>query len=70
VPVFINIVARLETSQIAISAKNLEKFGESTYIFDLDEFGKDVMEELAKIIIAKPSKLRTMGRHQRASSLR
>jgi len=70
VSVLINIVAKLETSQIAISAKNLEKFGESTYIFDFDEFGKDVMEELAKIIIAKPSKLRAMGRHQRASSLR
>lgn len=70
VPVLINIVARIESAQIGITTKNLEKFGESTYIFDLDEFGKDVMEELAKIIITTPSKFRTMGKHQQAARLR
>lgn len=69
VSVVINIVADLENAQIRISEKNLEKFGESTYIFSFDEFGKDVMEELAKIILAKPSKFRTMGKHQQATRL-
>lgn len=66
VSVTINIVADLENMQIKINTKNLEKFGEYTYIFDFDEFGRDVSEELAKVIIAKPSLFRTMGRHQQA----
>jgi hypothetical protein len=66
VSVTIDIVADIESMQIKINAKNLEKFGEYTYIFDFDEFGKEVSEELAKVIIAKPSMFRTMGRHQQA----
>lgn len=66
VPVMLTIAADHENAQIKITAKNLEKFGEYAYIFDFDEFGKEVMEELVKVIIAKPSKFRTMGRHQRA----
>jgi hypothetical protein len=66
VPVAINILADLENMQVKIATKNLEKFGEYTYVFDLDEFGKDVLEELAKVIIAKPNVLSTMGRHQQA----
>jgi hypothetical protein len=60
VPVMLTIAADHENAQIKITAKNLEKFGEYAYIFDFDEFGKEVMEELVKVIIAKPSKFRTM----------
>jgi len=62
--VMINIVVDLENMQIKINTKDLEKFGEYIYIFDFDEFGKDVSEELAKVIIAKSSMFRIMGRHQ------
>jgi hypothetical protein len=64
VPVTVTIVGDLENGRIMIMAKNLEKFGEYTYVYDFDEFGKEVLEELGKLIIAKPNKLRTMGRHQ------
>ena len=66
VPVTINIVADMANMQVKISTKNLEKFGDYTYIFDFDEFGKELSEELAKVIMAKPSMFRTMGRHQQA----
>jgi len=66
VPVMITMVADLENAQIKIITKNLEKFGEYTYLYDFDEFGKDVLEELAKVIIAKPNAFRTAGRHQQA----
>ena len=56
----------LENGRIRILAKNLEKFGEYTNEYDFDEFGKEVLEELGKVIIAKPSNFRTMGRHQEA----
>lgn len=70
VPVNIVISCDLEKGHIKIVTRNLEKFGEYTYIFDFDEFGKDVMEELAKVIIAKPNNFRMMGRAQAATAAR
>jgi hypothetical protein len=66
VPVTITISADLENAMIKINCKNLEKLGEYTYSYDFDEFGKDVLEELGKVIIAKPNTFRTTGRRQEA----
>jgi hypothetical protein len=66
VPVTITISGDLENGQIKITTKNLEKIGEYVYIYDFDEFGKDVLEELSKVIIAKPNAFRTTGRRQQA----
>ena len=49
-----------------ITTKNLEKIGEYAYSFYFDEFGMEVVEELAKVTIAKPNAFRAMGRHQQA----
>ena len=66
VPVIITIAASLDTEQIKITAKNLEKFGEYVYIYDYDEFSTEILEELGKDIVAKPNTFRTLGRHQEA----
>ncbi len=66
VPVSITITADLEMARIKIATKNLERLGDCVYVYDFDEFGKDLLEELAKLIIAKPNNFRTMGRHQEA----
>jgi hypothetical protein len=66
VPVQILIDADLEKAQVRITGKNLEKLGEFAYTYDFDEFGKPILEELAKVIIAKPNTFRIMGRHQQA----
>jgi hypothetical protein len=66
VPVTITIAGDLESAQIKITTKNLEKLGEYVYVYDFDEFGKDVLEELSKVIIAKPNTFRTMGKRQQA----
>ncbi len=66
VPVTITIAADPENTQIRIITKNLEKLGEYLYLYDFDEFGKEVLEELGKVIIAKPNSFRTTGRHQQA----
>ncbi len=66
VSVAINIAADLPNLQITISTKNLEKFGEYRYIYDFDEFGQELLEELAKVIVARPNMFRTLGRHQQA----
>jgi len=67
VPVMITIVADLENAQVKINTKNLEKFGETLCTYDFDEFSKDILEELAKVIIAKPNAFRALGRHQQAT---
>jgi hypothetical protein len=64
VPVVVTMSGDLENGRIKIVAKNLEKFGEYTNQYDFDEFGKEVLEELGKVIIAKPNNFRTLGRHQ------
>jgi len=66
VPVSITITADLEMARIKIATKNLERLGDCVYVYDFDEFGKDLLEELAKLIIAKPNNFRTMGRRQEA----
>ncbi len=66
VPVSITIAGDLENALIKISVKNLEKLGEYTYTYDFDEFGKDILEELGKVIIAKPNAFRTTGRRQQS----
>ncbi|MEO8440950.1 MAG: hypothetical protein ABI547_00535 [Betaproteobacteria bacterium] len=66
VPVAITISGDLENAQVKIVTKNLEKLGEYTYIYDFDEFGNEVLEELGKVIIAKPNAFRTTGRRQQA----
>ncbi len=66
VPVVVTIAADLENAQIKIVTKNLEKLGEYAYTYDFDEFGPEILEELAKVIIAKPNTFRTLGKHQAA----
>ena len=66
VPVTITLAADRDNAQIRIVTRNLEKLGEYVYVYDFDEFGTDVLEELGKVIVARPHALRTLGRHQRA----
>lgn len=66
VPVLITIAAEIENLRVKITAKNLEKLGESVYVYDFDEFGKELQEELAKVILDKPNTFRAMGKHQQA----
>jgi hypothetical protein len=66
VPVTITISGDLENAQIKIVTKNLEKLGEYVYVYDFKEFGNEVLEELGKVIIAKPNSFRTTGRRQQA----
>lgn len=64
VPVVVTMIGDLENAGVKIIAKNLEKFGEYTYVYDFDEFGKEVLEELGKVILAKPNRFRIVGRYQ------
>ena len=66
VPVMINIAADLEKSQIAVITANFETLGKYEYYYDYDEFGNEILEEIAKAILGKPNAFRTLGRYQQA----
>jgi len=66
VPVMITITADLEDSRIKIVTANFETLGEYEYLYDYDEFGNQILEELAKAILGKPNAFRVLGRHQQA----
>jgi len=66
VPVTVTMVCDLENAHINVMTKNLEKLGEYVYIYDFDEFGKEILEELGKVIIAKPNGFRSIGKRQQS----
>lgn len=66
VPVMVTLFGDFERGHIRIHTKNLEKFGEFHYVYDIAEFGREISEELAKMILGQPNSLRTLGSHQQA----
>jgi len=64
VPVAITITGMPDRGHIVISTKNLDKLGEASYTFEIDEVDIPLVEELAKLIIGKPNQFRSMGKHQ------
>jgi hypothetical protein len=64
VPVSISISGVPDRGHIVIVTRNLEKLGEVTYTYEIDEVDIPLIEELAKLLIGKPNQFRTMGKHQ------
>ena len=68
VPVTITIAADIDNTQIKVTVRNLERLGEYTNIYDYDELGNELLEEIGKAILAKPNNLRKFGRRQAATA--
>lgn len=64
VVVRLTIAADAESSRITLTARNLERLGEYSFVYDFDEFGPEALEEIGKAILGQPHKLRTMGVRQ------
>ena len=64
VTVNITLEADIEHAQVKISIRNLERLGEYVYVYDYDEVGPELLEEVGRAILNKPHKLRTIGRRQ------
>ena len=64
VVVRLTIAADPHESRITLTVRNLERLGEYSYVYDFDEFGPALQEEIGKAILAQPHKLRTIGRRQ------
>jgi hypothetical protein len=64
VPVTITIAGVPDRGHIVIVTRNLEKLGEVSYTYEIDEVDIPLIEELAKLLIGKPNQFRSMGKHQ------
>lgn len=64
VVVRLTITADAEDSRITLTVRNLERLGEYSYVYDFDEFGTEMLEEIGKAILSQPHKLRTLGKRQ------
>lgn len=64
VPVSITLTGVPDRGHILIVTRNLEKLGEVTYTYEIDEVDIPLVEELAKLLIGKPNQFRSMGKHQ------
>ena len=53
-----------DTAQIRLTLKNIETVGEVNYLYDADEVTRELLEELTKLLLARPNQLRKLGRHQ------
>jgi hypothetical protein len=64
VPITITITGVPDKGHIVIVTKNLEKLGEITFTFEIEEVDIPLIDELAKMLIGKPNQFRTLGKHQ------
>jgi hypothetical protein len=64
VPISITISGLADRGHLLIVTRNLEKLGEVSYTYELDEIDSALIEELVKLLIGKPNRFRSMGKHQ------
>ncbi len=64
VPVSILIRGVADKGHIVIVTRNLEKLGEVTYTYEIDEVDTPLIEELTKLLLGKTNQFRSMGKHQ------
>jgi len=64
VPATVSITGNRDNGMIRLRMKNVEKLGELDYQYEISEFTQEVLEEFAKLLLGKPNKFRTLGRHQ------
>jgi hypothetical protein len=64
VVVTMTIAAEMDDAQIKLTVRNLPRLGEDTYVYDNDEFGPELFEEIGKAVLGQANQLRTLGRRQ------
>lgn len=64
VPVTVAFNGDLEKSTIKIQVKNLERLGESTLTYEIDEIDEQFLDEFSKFLVGKPNHFRQLGKYQ------
>jgi len=66
IPITIRFSADFENAKIFLQMKNFGGLTVNEYIYDADEMNIELLDEMAKFLIDKPSKFRDLGRHQQS----
>jgi hypothetical protein len=66
IPITIRFSADFENAKIFLQMKNFGGLTVNEYIYDADEVNTELLDEMAKYLIDKPSKFRDLGRHQQS----
>ncbi|MGH8751287.1 MAG: hypothetical protein ACREUV_06245 [Burkholderiales bacterium] len=64
VPVMVSFSGDLEKSIVRVKAKNLERFSEINYSYELGEVNEALLDEFSKLLVGKPNNFRQLGKHQ------
>lgn len=66
IPVMLRFTADFEKARIFLHMKNLNGLTINEFSYDPDEINEAMLDELAKLLVAKPNKFMELGRHQQA----
>lgn len=64
IPIAVRFSADFENAKIFLQMKNFGGLTVNEYIYDADEVTSELLDEMAKYLIDKPSRFRDMGVHQ------
>ena len=66
IPVTIRFSADFENAKIFLQMKNFSGLTVSEFVYDANEVGSELLDEMAKYLIDKPNKFREWGQHQQS----
>lgn len=66
IPITIRFSADFENAKIFLQMKNFGGLTVNEYIYDADEVSSELLDEMAKYLVDKPSIFRNLGRHQQS----
>ena len=66
IPITIRFSADFENAKIFVQMKNFGGLTVNEYIYEADEVNSELLDEMAKYLIDKPSTFRDIGRHQQS----
>ncbi len=66
IPITIRFSADFENAKIFLQMKNFGGLTVNEYIYDADEVSSELLDEMAKYLVDKPSIFRDLGRHQQS----
>lgn len=64
VPAAITATADWAAGTVRLTLRNVEAIGDAEYCYDPAEVDRQLLDELAKLVLSEPNGLRGMGRHQ------
>ncbi len=64
VPATVTAAADWASGTIRLKLRNVEAIGDAEYCYDPEEIDRQLLDELAKLILGQPNELHSVGRHQ------